>query len=397
MGLKDRALAVAAEGITIADIRLPDQPLIYVNEGFERLTLYPLGDIIGRNCRFLQGPETDPSAVEEIRNAIRDRRECTVEILNYRKDGVPFWNRLSLTPVRDEEGKTTHYIGVQSDITKRREAEIALQLVNEKLEEANQRMTRDLEVAAKIQQSLLPRELPNFEEASFCWEFEPCDELAGDTLNVFPLDREHVAFYTLDVSGHGVPSALLSVSLSHWLSPAPGRSCLLSPVPDTDSEFVVTPPAQVAEILNQQFPMDLNTAQYFTISYGILHLASGRLSYVTAGSPPPVLSPRTGDTRILEGQGFPIGMVREPGYQEQIVDLSPGDRVILYTDGIIEAANESGEPFWTERLAGAVDESRAEPLEDCLKFVLEKVREWNVGHGFEDDASVLALEFRGRV
>jgi PAS domain S-box-containing protein len=395
LDLKDRALAVAAEGITIADIRLPDEPLIYVNEGFERLTLYSASEIIGRNCRFLQGSETDRSVVAELREAIQARRECSVEILNYRKDGVPFWNRLSLTPVRNSEGQTTHYIGVQSDITKRREAEIKLRLVNEKLEVANQKMTRDLETAAKIQQSLLPENMPQIEEVSFCWKFEPCDELAGDTLNVLPLDREHVAFYTLDVSGHGVPAALLSVSLSHWLSAAPGRSCLLSPLSENESVFVVTAPGEVAEILNEQFPMDLDTAQYFTIAYGVLNVRNGRLRYVAAGSPPPLMVTENGETHVLEGRGLPIGMIAEPSYQEQTIDLSPGDRVFLYTDGIIEVENSQEEQFSMNQLAGVVGKGHSASLNDCLGLVMASVDEWNSAKPLEDDATILALEFHG--
>lgn len=396
MGLKDRALAVAAEGITINDLRLPDEPLIYANDGFERLTLYPVKDIIGRNCRFLQGPDTDSSVVDQIRDAVRERRECTVEILNYRKDGKPFWNRLSLTPVRNDEGETTHYIGVQSDITESREAKIALSQANRKLEETNERMRRDLEAAAKIQQSLLPEGLPEFKEASITWVFEPCDELAGDTLNVFPVDREHIALYTLDVSGHGVQAALLSVSLSHWLSPSNGpRSSLFVPVPGSDSELVLASPRQVVESLNQQFPMNKDTIQYFTITYGLLNRFTGELRYAVAGSPRPLLHSRTDQARILRGGGLPIGMVSQPEYQEKVIRLSGGDRVFFYTDGICEAENAAGEPFWTDRLVAAVDEGRDRTLDECVKSVLDEVREWNDGDRFNDDATILALEFRG--
>ncbi|MCU0293814.1 MAG: PAS domain-containing protein, partial [Thermoanaerobaculaceae bacterium] len=115
LALKDRALAVAAEGVTIADARAPGRPLIYVNEGFERMTGYPAAEVLGRNCRFLQGPDTDAVAVAEIRAALADHRECVVEILNYRKDGSTFWNRLSITPVRESSGEVTHFIGIQSD------------------------------------------------------------------------------------------------------------------------------------------------------------------------------------------------------------------------------------------------------------------------------------------
>ena len=107
--LKDRALASSAEGITIADAGLPDNPLIYANAGFEKLTGYSVAEVIGRNCRFLQGPGTNPEAVEELRTAIRNKRAVTVILLNYRKDGTPFWNRLAITPVRDAAGAVTHF------------------------------------------------------------------------------------------------------------------------------------------------------------------------------------------------------------------------------------------------------------------------------------------------
>jgi phosphoserine phosphatase RsbU/P len=149
LALKDRALDVAAEGVTIADARLPDRPLIYVNEGFERVTGYPAADVLGRNCRFLQGPDTDRAAVERIRAAVAGERECVEEILNYRRDGTTFWNRLSITPVRDETGEVTHFIGIQSDVTARRNAEEELRRAKEALED-------EVRLAARVQQSLLP-------------------------------------------------------------------------------------------------------------------------------------------------------------------------------------------------------------------------------------------------
>ncbi len=226
--LKDRALAVAAEGITIADATLPDTPLIYANAGFERLTGYSVEEVLGINCRFLQGPETEEASIDEIRQAIREQRECLVEILNYRKDGSTFWNRLSITPVSNASGQLTHFIGVQSDVSKRRVAEDRLREANRKLKEVNDRMVGDLEAAARIQHSLLPTDLPQVDGFRFAWDFRPCDELAGDTLNIVRLDDDRLGVFIIDVSGHGVRSALLSVTLSHTLSPVKSRSVLFS-------------------------------------------------------------------------------------------------------------------------------------------------------------------------
>ena len=117
------ALDAIAEGVTISDATRPDDPLVFANDGFYRMTGYAAADVIGRNCRFLQGAGTDPAAVAEISQAITDGKRCVVELLNYRADGRPFWNRLSIVPVRDEQGRATHFVGIQSDVTRLRAAE----------------------------------------------------------------------------------------------------------------------------------------------------------------------------------------------------------------------------------------------------------------------------------
>ncbi len=120
---RDRAIAAISQGIVITDPRLPDNPIVYAGPSFERLTGYSLDESIGRNCRFLQGPNTNPRAVEELRAAIREGKSRTVEILNYRKDGSTFWNNLSVSPVFDEAGVVINFVGVQVDVSERRELE----------------------------------------------------------------------------------------------------------------------------------------------------------------------------------------------------------------------------------------------------------------------------------
>lgn len=117
--LRDRALAEARNGIIISDARQPDNPIVYFNRAFLELTGYS-DEILGQNCRFLQGEGTEPDAIAEVRAALRDERECRVTLRNYRKDGVPFWNELTISPVRDEAGRLTHFIGVQADVTARK-------------------------------------------------------------------------------------------------------------------------------------------------------------------------------------------------------------------------------------------------------------------------------------
>jgi PAS domain S-box-containing protein len=137
MRLRDRALKAIAQGILISDVLQPDNPVIYANEAFERLTGYARAEVTGKNCRFLQGPGTDPATIEELRTAIRQRHDCAVEILNYRKDGTPFWNALAIAPVQDAYGRVTHFVGVQTDITERKRFEDELWRAKESAEAAS--------------------------------------------------------------------------------------------------------------------------------------------------------------------------------------------------------------------------------------------------------------------
>lgn len=121
-----RAVAAAAHGITIGDAS-PDRRLVYVNEAFVRMTGYPSDEVLGRNCRFLQGPGTDPRSVTVIRESLDTGRQASAVLLNYRKDGTPFWNEVSISAVRNSAEQITHFIGTQIDVTERveREQEIA--------------------------------------------------------------------------------------------------------------------------------------------------------------------------------------------------------------------------------------------------------------------------------
>lgn len=133
LSLLERAIAASSNGIIIADAAEPDRPIIYCNPAFEKLTGYIRDEVIGLNCRFLQGSDTDPAELERLRSSLRSGTEIKVILKNYRKDKTPFWNELTVSPVRDANGNLTHFIGVQNDITKKVAAETALQESEERL------------------------------------------------------------------------------------------------------------------------------------------------------------------------------------------------------------------------------------------------------------------------
>jgi PAS domain S-box-containing protein len=121
--LLGRAVAASSNGIVITDPRVPDNPIVYVNPAFEEISGYTADEVMGRNCRFLQADDREQPALDELREALTEARECRVVLRNYRKDGTPFWNELYVSPVHDEEGRLTNFVGVQNDITHRRRIE----------------------------------------------------------------------------------------------------------------------------------------------------------------------------------------------------------------------------------------------------------------------------------
>src|SRR3954468_10595715 len=248
-------------------------------------------------------------------------------------------------------------------------------------------MSRDLRAAARIQETFLPRAAPRIPGVEFAWTFRPCDELAGDGLNIIPLGDGKVGLYILDVSGHGVASALLSVTLSRLLSPTSEPSSILIRDGDDRDRSAITPPAEVAARLNRLFPFDSATEQFATLVYGILDAATGEFRYVSAGHPGPVHLPAGGDPVILEGRGSLIGLA-EDAYEERSVRLGAGDRLYLYSDGVPEAANPAGELFGDGRLLEAIGRRRSEPLHEGPNALLGEIARWRGSERPEDDISL---------
>jgi len=141
------AMDATVNGIVITDNRQPDNPIIYCNQAFEDLTGYSHEEIIGHNCRFLQGDDRQQPQREIIRNTIAHGHNCNLEIQNYRKDGTPFWNQLVISPVKDQHGNVTHFIGIQNDVSRRRNAEDALR------EEKKLLQTRVINRTKELQES----------------------------------------------------------------------------------------------------------------------------------------------------------------------------------------------------------------------------------------------------
>jgi sigma-B regulation protein RsbU (phosphoserine phosphatase) len=369
--LRERAIEAASVGIVIADARQPHYPNIYVNPALSRITGYSREELLGRNLKILQGPETEEAAKETIRQALRQGTSCEVVLRNYRKNGTPFWNELLLSPVRDGQGVVTHYIGIQTDVTERRRAE----------EERH-----ELEIAKHIQLSLLPKRplrLPMAEIAGVC---VPASHVGGDYFDYFHYDG-NADIVVADVSGHSVGAALIMTEMRSTLK-AETRKTPDNPAPQSAAE--------VLRALNHLLYEDLSAAELFiTMFYLKYDLGERLLRYANAGHNRALLR-RQRDWTVseLDAEGLILGVKRDVFFEEKSLILEAGDRLLLYTDGVIEAQNEQGEFFGISRLCNIFAADRSESPEATIRKLMSELRTFSGENEFADDITMVNLQVR---
>ena len=245
-----------------------------------------------------------------------------------------------------------------------------------------------------MQRSLLPADDVAIPALDVAWRYVPCHNLAGDFLNIFPLDRERVGLFVVDVSGHGVPSSLMAVTVGRFLVPKLSDSAILVRQ-GADGQVVVVPPAEVATQLNRLFQADEFSGLYFTMLYGVLHLPTGRLDYASGGHPALVRIPAAGGPPEFHGaEGFPIAFVPEVEYEQKSLQLAPGDRIYLYSDGVPEAMDKDQEAYGEEKMAACLDGGRGQPIAASVADLLAAVEAWCQPKGPLDDVTILGVEWK---
>lgn len=378
--LLEKAANKTEEGITISDMTVADCPLIYANEGFEKLTGYTRQETLGVNCRFLQGAETEPTSVDEIRQAIKKETTCTVELLNYRKDGSPFWNRLSITPLHDRLGALTHYVGVQSDITELKETKEHLEIVNRRLELFRRNITKELIQARRAQRFILPKCLPHTEHVRFVAKFEPIVEIGGDFFDVVELDENIYGILIADVTGHGIPAALLTFVSSNAFK---------------NSAFGTFSSADVMKSTNAMLYEKMPDNTFVSMFYAIYNANTEQLSYTQAGHPPGlIIRPSTDEIIPLTTNGLLIGIFSQNDvhFEEKQISLMSGDKVLLYTDAIIETADVNNNYFGVERLISFVKDRQELEMEHLMEELYEFGLKYSGKETYEDDFTMLGFE-----
>jgi sigma-B regulation protein RsbU (phosphoserine phosphatase) len=247
-----------------------------------------------------------------------------------------------------------------------------------KLAEKQRELAAEVNRAARYVQSLLPPPLASG-PFSINWKFVPSTQLAGDMFGYHWIDKKHFTLYLLDVSGHGVGSALLAVSAANVLS-AQG-------LPGVDPRD----PGQVMTKLNEMFQMDRQDGKYFTIWYGVYRPAGRQLTYCNAGHPPALLH-CNGSVQQLEADGPAVGMVPELPYGTRTTTVGEGARLLVYSDGVFEVEKPDGQMWqytdFVERIGPELTRD-GDLLDRHLKFI----REMHAGDILGDDFSMVEVRF----
>ncbi len=263
---------------------------------------------------------------------------------------------------------------------------------NNKLSEAYSIISKDLEMAAKMQKSLLPDASLTISEFVFNWMFCPCSFVAGDIFNFFNLDEDHICFYMLDVAGHGVSAAMLSITLSKILTPSHQMVQPLKYFVHVPPHYEITPPAMVMQELNKRFQNENDAMQYFTMIYGVIDARNDKIRMTQAGHPSPIYVQRGAKATFIGTGGYPIGMISDVDYDEQVIDFKAGDRLFIYSDGVTECTNANKEQFSEEYLVEILEEWKNLPLKELLSRLEQRLINWKGSRDYEDDVSLLAIE-----
>jgi len=263
---------------------------------------------------------------------------------------------------------------------------------NEELLKKQEALDEDLKAAAGIQRSLLPQEPPDVDIVEVAWRFIPCKRIGGDIFNMVRLDETHWGIYMLDVSGHGVPAALVAVSASQILRP-PQRSLLkraITPPPF----YEIVSPAEVLNLLDQEYPIE-RFNKFFTISYIILNTEDKSIIYSNAAHPPPILLHVNGDMELLDKGGTVIGMGGLLPFEEGNKEVLAGDKLLVYTDGIVEYQNKDGEFYGNERFHRELQRLQERTISDLVDGIIDSIMDFGDNNPPQDDITLLGIECKG--
>jgi sigma-B regulation protein RsbU (phosphoserine phosphatase) len=327
---------------------------------------------------------------QRVRSGAVDRWQADVLIRT--RSGEERWVTDMSTVLRDDAGHCYGCLGILQDISERKEAESLLAATTQQLQRRNRRMEADLGLARQTQQALLPTAQPFFPNhpapgqgaLAFHQIYLPIEEVAGDLLAILPLSETRVGLFLCDVMGHGVRAALVSALVYALVQALASET---------------TEPGDLMAELNRRYLACLSQDEvvFTTAFYAVADTRDRSLRFAVAGHPMPFHIHRAeAGVRPLVAAGrrtgSALGLSSAACFQTHHVALAPGDRVLLYTDGLFEVIDSGGDYYGLERLQGTLDRHRSADSASLLTHVLGEVREFGRGETFEDDVCLLLID-----
>ena len=292
-------------------------------------------------------------------------------------EGREFPVEFSASPLRSPEGTLFGILYVFRETSDR--------------ERIQQLLARELEELARVQKRVLPSRETVVPGIRFDWLFLPARFGGGDALGCFRLDDTQVAFYALDVVGQGILSSLFSLLLHTFLSPHPDRGGILVEKICEEPRRRTLAPAEVVRELSKRFFLRDDANPYFTLVYGVLNPATGAARLVRAGHPYPLLL-KGSTVQMVRPEGYAVGLFPGSDVASENLTMEKGDRLFLYSDGLVDCTDRNGDRFTSGRLVDLVTAGRSLPLADLLRSLREKIVSWRGSESFADDVSLLVLE-----
>lgn len=375
-----RSMDNAAIGMCLLD---PGGRFQEVNGALCQLFGYDAEALKQKTWQELTAPEfleVDQKNVNELLEGHRDTYRMVKQYVN--ADGQRIWGDLSVSCIRDQEGRVENFISQITDITATVEANEQNRILAQRLQRQSDRLAAELASAANYMSSVMPRGLTG--KVNVTSRYLPSRQLGGDCFDYVWVDDDHLLVYLIDVSGHGIEPALLSVSVHNML-----RTRAF------DSATLLAPETVLAE-LNQLFQMDQQGEHYFTMWFGVYEASTRTLRYASAGAPPALAFTSVDGnlfaTDELGTKATPIGMFEDTVFTSDSYHVPPGCRILVYSDGASEIVLPGSRSLTmadfkevTARLMGSADRS--------LDQLVEGLRSLNPQGHFEDDCSLILLSF----
>lgn len=373
-------VAQSPSSIIITDIH---RNIEYINPRFEEVTGYTKEDVMGKNASYLKSGKTPAATYKKLSNDLTAGKVWRGELINRRKNGELYWEMATVSPIRNENGETSHYVFIGEDITQKKRAEEALLLSEKNLRKRNEMIEQDLRNAQLIQRALLPRELPAIREIKIDYRYLPLESVGGDYFSLTQLREGGLGVFLGDVTGHGVSAALFLAMVKAFTD----RAC----------RQYGREPGKYFGMLNNDL-LENMTTNFLTAIYGVFRIdqeqKKATFTFSKGGHPPPIVHrASTGLAEICDVNGTILGMMPGADYEQKIIDLFDGDKLYLFTDGVHETVNIKNQFFGLEGLSGTIKKADRVDLSETLDGIIRSIQSFRGKAPVRDDIVILGFQF----